>query len=645
MKNTKNTVTHKILRNHLVKGELEQGKEIEIKIDQTLTQDATGTLVMLELEELELQKAKTEVSVQYVDHNLLAVDNKNPDDHLFLSSAANKFGLWFSPPGNGISHVIHMENFGRPGKTLIGSDSHSCAAGSMGMLAIGIGGLDVALAIYGEPLRIKMPEVIGVKLSGKLRKGVSAKDVILEMLRRFDVKGGKGKIYEYFGEGVNTLEAMDRHVIANMGAELGATTSVFPSDNITKSFLKLHDREDQWIELKNENESDYDSIVEINLSEVEPLIAKPCSPGNVVAVKDVVGTPIYQSYIGSSANPGYRDFEVVANIMKGQDVAKNVSLDINPSSRETLTNLTKNGKLHHLLSAGARIHQSGCNGCIGMGQAPATDENSLRTTPRNFPGRSGTKEDKVWLCSPETAAFSALAGEIRNPLDENLEFEEPIHITKWETKKSLLVAPLEEKIAKTITLKKGPNIGTFPTIEKPKSSYKLTTLLKVGDNISTDEILPAGSKVLPYRSNIKKISEFVYNNLDIDYFKKANEVKEHCLVGGENYGQGSSREHAVLAPVFLGLKFILAKSFSRIYRSNMVNYGVIPMIFENPEDYEKCEMGQKIYINDTLNFLENGTATVEANGKKIKIKHDLSPREVEVINSGGIINYVKAKNN
>lgn len=408
-------VTEKIIKAHLLEGKMEPGKEIALKIDQTLCQDATGTLVMLELEAIGLEQTQAEISVQYVDHNLIQEDNKNPDDHLFLASAARRFGFYFSRPGNGISHAVHMQNFGKPGKTLTGSDSHTCAAGSLGMIAIGSGGLEVAMAIAGYPLYIKMPKVMGIHLTGSLPKWVSAKDVILEMLRRYDVKGGVGYIFEYYGEGLKHLSAMDRHVIANMGAELGATTTVFPSDEITKEFLQSQGREKDWIELKADKKTAYDEHAEINLSKLIPLIAKPTSPGNVVPVSEIAGQEVYQTYIGSSANPGYRDFAIAAEIVKGRTVHPNVSFDINPTSRTILEELVRDGYLGSLIHAGARIHQAGCNGCIGMGQAPATEKNSLRTVPRNFPGRSGTDEDKVFLCSPETAAASALTGLITDP--------------------------------------------------------------------------------------------------------------------------------------------------------------------------------------------------------------------------------------
>ncbi|MDX1521935.1 MAG: aconitate hydratase, partial [Anaerolineae bacterium] len=492
-------VTQKLIESHLVEGEMKPGAEIGLRIDQSLTQDATGTLVMLELEAMKIPRVKTELSAQYVDHNLIQEDFKNPDDHLFLRSACQKFGVWYSRPGNGVSHPVHMERFGIPGKTLLGSDSHTPAAGSLGMLAIGAGGLEVAMAMAGHPFYVRMPKIWGVKLTGQLPAWVSAKDVILEMLRRHDVDGGVGKIIEYYGPGLNSLSAMDRHVIANMGAELGATTTVFPSDETVRDFLKTQERADLWQEIVADEDADYDEHETIDLAELEPLIACPSSPGNVVPVAEVAGREIYQSYIGSSANPGLRDFAVAALMVEGKQVHDRVSFDINPTSRQILENLIELGLLSKLIHAGARLHQAGCNGCIGMGQAPATNRISLRTVPRNFPGRSGTREDKVYLCSPETAAASALTGVITDP--RTLDMDYP-HFTEPQTIRintEMLVAPPENGTA--IKLEKGPNIKSLPEAEPLPDTLEMPVLIKVGDDISTDEIMPAGAKVLPYRSN------------------------------------------------------------------------------------------------------------------------------------------------
>ncbi|HSW70435.1 MAG TPA: aconitate hydratase, partial [Gammaproteobacteria bacterium] len=500
------TVAHKLIQSHLLEGEMIPGKEISLQIDQTLCQDATGTMVMLELEAIGLKRAKTECSVQYVDHNLIQEDYKNADDHLFLQSAAQRFGLWFSRPGNGVSHPVHMENFGRPGKTLLGSDSHTCAAGCLGMLAIGCGGFEVALAIAGQAFHVTMPHTFGIHLKGKLPAWVSAKDLILEILRRHTVKGGVNKIIEYYGPGLKTLTTWDRHVIANMGAELGATASIFPSDNIVREFLKGQEREEDWQSLEADKGANYDFHDEIDLSTLVPLIAKPSSPDAVVPVSELAGKEIYQAYIGSSANPGFRDFAISATMVRNQHIPSQVSYDINPTSRNQLEELARSGLLADLIHAGARIHQAGCNGCIGMGQAPATARNSLRTVPRNFPGRSGTKEDSVYLCSPETATASALRGVITDPRDLQMAYPRIRLPRKPIVNRAEFDQPLPPKEAEAVSLVKGPNIISIPPSPPLAEGYSLPILLKVGDNISTDEIMPAGARVLPYRSNIPKIS-------------------------------------------------------------------------------------------------------------------------------------------
>lgn len=638
-------MTQKLIKSHLVSGEMIPGEEIGLKIDQTLTQDATGTMVMLELEAMGLERAKTEASAQYVDHNLIQVDNKNPDDHLFLQSATRRFGIYFSKPGNGVSHPVHMQRLAKPGKTLLGSDSHTCANGCMGMLAMGAGGIDVAMAIAGQPFYVKMPKVWGVKLTGKLPDWVSAKDVILEMLRRHGVKGGVGKVIEYYGPGVQTLSAMDRHVIANMGAELGATGTVFPSDEEIKRFLIEQGRENDWSPLEADEGATYDIDEELNLSEVVPLIAKPSSPGNVVPVSEISGTPIYQSYIGSSANPGYRDFAIAAEIVKGKHIADGISFDINPTSRQMLTDLVKESHIASLLQAGARLHQAGCNGCIGMGQAPATGRNSLRTTPRNFPGRSGTREDSVFLCSPETAAASALTGVITDPRTIGIPYpkvQEPVNPTIDE---KLLDEPLPYEKAKEVKLHKGPNIASIPSMDEIPDSLELPILLKMGDNISTDEILAGGARVLPYRSNLPEISKFTFEIIDRTYYTRAKETGNHAIIGGFNYGQGSSREHAALAPRYLGLRVAIVKDFARIHWQNLVNFGVLPLTFVNEADYDNLEQGDVLELKDIKSKIQNGneiTITVKGKNNEIKVKHLLSSRQIEIMLSGGLINWVKA---
>jgi aconitate hydratase len=597
---------------------------------------------MLALEAMDVDRVSTEVSVQYVDHNLLQTDNLNAEDHLFLESACRRFGIWYSPPGNGISHVVHMQRFGKPGKSLLGSDSHTPAAGALGMLAIGAGGLDVALAMSGEPFATNMPEILGVQLTGALRDWVSAKDVVLEMLRRRGVAGGVGKIIEYFGQGLNGLSAMDRHVIANMGAELGATTTVFPSDEETLQFLQHQNRAADWRPITADAGCAYDLIEEIDLSELEPLVATPSSPGNVVKVGDVEGQTIFQSYIGSSANPGWRDFAIAAEIVRGKKIPPAVSFDVNPTSRQLLQELIADGRLSALIAAGARLHQTGCNGCIGMGQAPAKGQNSLRTTPRNFPGRSGTEEDSVFLCSPETAAASALFGRITDP--RTLETPYP-QMTQPDTVggNTKIEPPLVARGRSPVQLIKGPNIHSLPDFDPLPDRLSVPVLLKMGNDVSTDEILPAGAKVLPFRSNIQKIDDFTFERVDPSYLERARSVRRttgHAVVAGVNYGQGSSREHAAIAPRNLGLRLVLAKGFARIHRQNLVNYGVLPLVFVRPEDYEQVHKGDILRLHGLHHAFERGNQiAVECGDRTIAVRHDLTTKQVAVILAGGLINW------
>lgn len=642
----KKNVTQKLIASHLKQGEMKTGSEIALKIDQTLTQDATGTLVMLEFEAMGLPRVETELSAQYVDHNLIQVDFKNPDDHLFLQSACRKYGIWFSQAGNGVSHPVHQERFGKPGKTMVGSDSHTPAAGSIGMLALGAGGLEVAMAMAGEPLYLKMPKIVGVRLEGELPDWVSAKDVILEMLRRFDVKGGVGKIYEYYGPGLRSLTAMDRHVIANMGTELGSTTTVFPSDEEVKRFLRQQQREEDWEELTADKGANYDEELVIELDKLEPLIALPSSPGNVKPVREVAGEPIYQAYIGSSANPGLRDFAVPALMVEGRSIPPGISFDVNPTSRQMLEILTEQSFLGRLIRSGARIHQAGCNGCIGMGQAPATGRNSLRTVPRNFPGRSGTKEDRVFLCSPETATASALHGKIVDPRDMDMDcptFQEPETVN---INRDMLIAPSGDY--RSIELEKGPNVKSLPELDPPPEDLSGPVILKLGDNVSTDEIMPAGSRILPYRSSIPDISRFVFEAVDANFAKRAKEHKEtgFFLVGGENYGQGSSREHAALAPRYLGLRAVIAKSFARIHWQNLVNFGIIPLRFANPEDYDTLEQDDILEIKNPLRQIEQGDSVktqVPKKNREFKTRHDLSRRQIDMLRHGSLIGLLREK--
>lgn len=638
-------VTQKLIESHLVAGEMVLGNEIGIKIDQTLTQDATGTMVMLELEAMGLKKARTEISAQYVDHNLLQTDFKNADDHIFLQSACKKFNIWFSRPGNGVSHPVHMENFGKPGKTLLGSDSHTPAAGSMGMLAIGTGGLEVALAIAGEPFYVRMPKVMGVYLTGKLPAWVSAKDVILEMLRRHDVDGGVGRIIEYYGPGLKYLTAMDRHVIANMGAELGATTTVFPSDQETRRFLKLQKRLKDWKELVADPKPNYDEHEEINLSKLEPLIACPSSPGNVVPVSQVAGKEVYQTMVGSSANPGLRDFAIAAQIVKGKQINEHISFDIIPTSRQILENLTEMGHINTLVHAGGRIHQPGCNGCIGMGQAPATNKISLRTVPRNFPGRSGTKDDLVYLCSPETAAAAALTGKITDPRKLKMSYPKFKEPEKLILNPDAMLAPKHDPNTKLVM---GPNIKPLPMFPALDDHIEGPVLLKMGDNISTDEISPAGTKVLPFRSNIPALSEFTFSPVDEKFYERAMKHQKtgSIVIAGSNYGQGSSREHAAISPRFLGVKAVIAKSYARIHRKNLINFGILPLLFDDEQDLNKIDRDDILEIRDIKRALKSGKEIkVENKTKKktILCRHSLTPREMDELMAGGLINYILAR--
>ncbi|MCJ2135068.1 aconitate hydratase [Methylobacterium sp. J-026] len=643
-------LTQKLVQSHLVQGDLTPGSEIALRIDQTLLQDVLGGLVMLELEAMGVERVKVGLAAQYIDHNLVQNDQLNADEHMFLRSACRRFGVWYSRPGNGISHPVHMQSFGKPGQTLVGSDSHTPAAGSLGMLAFGAGGVEVALAMAGEPLQLRMPRVWGVKLTGALPDWVSAKDVILTLLGRHGVEGGFGRIIEYYGPGLDCLTAMDRHVIANMGAEMGATTSVFPSDASTKAFLDGVGRSGDWTPLGPDADAGYDDHEEIDLSALVPMIARPSSPGNVVPVSEVAGTEIYQAYIGSSANPGFRDFAVAAAIVKGRNTHDRVSFDINPSTRVVLETLIRDGQLSDLIHAGARVHQAGCNGCIGMGQAPASGRNSLRTVPRNFPGRSGTREDSVFLCSPETAAASALTGFITDPRTLDMAYPRiaPPGMVPGNT--TMLVAPLPEAEARAVRLEKSENITTLPDLGKLGADIRVPVMLKTGDDISTDDIMPAGARVMPYWSNIPKTSDFTFEPIDDTYPRRAKQGgaarSGHAIVGGLNYGQGSSRENAALAPRYLGLETVLAKSFARIHWQNLVNFGVLPLTFQDPSDYDRLELGDTVEIAGIAEALAAGptiTATIRGGRQTIRLRHDLSPRQIEILLAGGVIAWLRGR--
>jgi aconitate hydratase len=639
------SVAHKLIESHLLDGEMTPGAEIALRVDQTLAQDATGTLVMLEFEALDLPEVRTELSAQYVDHNLLQADYRNADDHLFLRSAARRWGLWFSKPGNGVSHPVHMQRFGAPGKTLLGSDSHTCAAGSLGMLAIGTGGLDVAMAMAGEPYHVKMPEIWGVRLVGELPDWVSAKDVILEMLRRHDVDGGYGRIVEYHGPGLEQLSAMDRHVIANMGAELGATTSVFPSDGEVRRFLASEGREDDWTELLPDDDAGYDVTDEIDLSALEPLVALPSSPGKVKSVREVAGTEITQALIGSSANPGLRDFRIAAHVVAGRQTDDGVSFDINPTSRQTLETLARTGAVADLVAAGARLNQAGCLGCIGVGQAPASGAVSLRTVPRNFPGRSGTRDDKVYLCSPETAAASALTGRITDPRELDLEYRRFGPPDEQVVNTKMLVAPDPQA---DVELRRGPNIKPLPELEPLPDEVEAPVLHALGDDISTDEIMPAG-RALSLRSNIPELAHFYFAQIDDTSHDRALELRDgpgHIVIGGDNYGQGSSREHGALVPAYLGLRLVIAKSFARIHGQNLVNFGVLPLLFCDPADHEAIEAGAVLRIEGLREGLQR-REPLHVRGterdRDFEVRHDLSDRQVRVVLAGGLINEFRER--
>ncbi|MBO2463630.1 aconitate hydratase [Actinomadura violacea] len=640
------SVARKLIASHLVSGEMEPGTEIGLRVDQTLTQDATGTMVMLELEALDLDRVRTDVSVQYVDHNLLQADERNMADHIFLRSACRRYGLWYSKPGNGVSHPTHMQRFGVPGATMVGSDSHTCAAGSLGMLAMGVGGLEVAMAMAGEPIHVTMPQIWGVRLTGELPPWVSAKDVILEMLRRHGVRGGVNRIIEYHGPGLATLTAMDRHVIANMGAELGATTTVFPSDERVLEFLRGEDREDDFTEIVPDAGAAYDVTDEIDLSALEPLIARPSSPGDVVPVREVAGEEVHQVVVGSSANPGLRDFASAAAIVKGRQVDPHVSLDVNPTSRQILVDLTKMGAATDLVQAGARIHQAGCLGCIGMGQAPAIGRNSLRTFPRNFPGRSGTADDRVWLCSPETAAAAALTGRITDPRDLDMDPPEVRLPTRSSVNREMLEAPLPEDEARRVELDKAPSIGVLPELDPLPDELDVPVVIKVGDDVSTDEILMAGAQALPYRSDIAKLADFTFVRIDEGYPERAREAGPHAVVGGRNYGQGSSREHAAIAPRHLGLRLVLARGYARIHWQNLVNFGILPLEFADEADYDRVEQGDRLRIEGVRAALEKGTEVEVRNVTKdetYRAGHRLSPRQRELVAAGGQIPLLRER--
>ena len=636
--------SQKIIKNHLVKGEMIPGKEIAIKIDQTLTQDSTGTMAYLQFEALGIDRVKTKRSVAYIDHNILQSGPENADDHLYIQTVAKKHGIYFSRPGNGICHQVNLERFGVPGDTLLGSDSHTPTGGGIGMLAIGAGGLDVAVAMGGGEYYVNMPSIVKVNLTGKLSPWVTAKDIILEMLKRLTVKGGVGKIFEYTGEGVKTLSVPERATITNMGAELGATTSIFPSDDVVQKFLKAQGREEDFYLIQPDEDAVYDEEMEINLSLLEPMVACPHSPDDVVPVSELKNIKVNQVCIGSCTNSSYVDMMKVANILKGNTVSENVSLVISPGSKQVLTMLAENGALASMVAAGARILESACGPCIGMGQSPSTDAVSLRTFNRNFEGRSGTKSAKIYLVSPEIAAASALTGHITDPrtLGEYFDIEMP---SKFLVEDNMIVDPSED--GREVEVVRGPNIKPFPKAKALGEVVEGKILTKVGDNITTDHIMPSNAKLLPYRSNIPYLAEYCLTPCDEDFPRKAKENQGGFIVGGSNYGQGSSREHAALAPLYLGVKAVFAKSFARIHKANLINNGIITLVFENLEDYDKINVMDELEIKDALTQIDNNIVIVanKTKDEEYRMIFDATDRQRNMIRYGGLLNLVKRINN
>jgi len=634
-------LAHKIIKEHLAGGRLRPGEEIALKIDHVLLQDATGTMAMLEFEALDIDEVRAELAVQFVDHNLIQTDHKNADDHKFLQTAAARFGFHFSPPGNGICHQVYLERFGAPGKTLLGSDSHTPSSAGVSTLGIGAGGLDAAMAAAGYPYHCPCPRILGVKLTGRLPAWVSAKDVILEMLRRYGVKGCVGKIVEYYGPGVTTLSVTDRETIANLGTELGATSTVFPSDENTRAYLAAQSREQVWRPLAADPDADYDEHDEIDLSALEPMIARPSSPGHAVPVREAAGVKVDQVIIGSCANSSYRDLMTAAAMVAGRRIHREVSFHVNPGSRQVLLNVISQGGLSALLAAGARIHEPGCHGCIGIGQAPGVGQVSLRTFTRNFPGRSGTKDDQVYLCSPETAAAAALTGLITDPRE--LDFDPPriIEPERYIIDESSILFPSPE--LKQTKIIRGPNIKPFPALSPLPETLEVTVILKTGDNITTDDIMPAGAEILPLRSNIEAISRFVFGGIAPGFAEACRKYEAVAVVGGENYGQGSSREHAALAPRHLGVRVKIAKSFARIHKANLCNFGVLPLTFHNPQDYDRLAQGVRLCLPDIRARIERGDTEIPAlvEAQTIMTVLDVSPRQRRHLAAGGALNFVR----
>ncbi len=636
------TLTEKIFKAHLISGSLKAGEELSIKIDQTLTQDATGTMVYLQFEAMGMARVQTELSVSYVDHNTLQNDFRNMDDHRYLQSAARKYGIYFSRPGNGICHQVHLERFGKPGKTLLGSDSHTPTAGALSMLAIGAGGLDVAAALAGEPFSLNMPDVVGVKLTGSLKPMCSAKDVILTILQQETVKGGVGKVYEYFGPGVATLSVPERATITNMGAELGATSSLFPADDITRKFLAVQKREQDWMEQLADQNAHYDRLIEIDLEKIVPMAAQPHMPDKVVPVSRIEGLKIDQIAIGSCTNSSINDLGIAADILAGKHIHETVSLGISPGSRQVLLSAARAGILSKLIAAGARILESACGPCIGMGFAPCSGGISMRTFNRNFKGRSGTADASVYLVSPETAAAAALHGDFIDP--QKLAFVKKDYTEFTEIDDSMIIPPPKE--SKTAEIVRGPNIKPLPVGSPPSDSIQAEVLIKTGDNITTDHILPAGAQILSLRSNIPEIAKHVFEQLDPEFYNRANKAGAGIVVGGENYGQGSSREHAAIAPMFLKIKAVIAKNFARIHKANLINFGILPLEFQNADDYEQIDRGDRLTLTAIAESLKSGEPIRVRNSTKnseFLVRCDLSPRFKQIILAGGRLNEIKSK--
>ncbi|HHW45308.1 MAG TPA: aconitate hydratase [Clostridiales bacterium] len=640
------TIAQKIIKSHLVDGEMTPGNDIGIKIDQTLTQDATGTMAYLEFEAMGIDRVKTEKSVAYIDHNTLQTGFENADDHRFIQSICKKYGIYYSRPGNGICHQVHLERFGIPGKTLIGSDSHTPTAGGIGMLAMGAGGLDVAVAMGGGAYYITMPKMLKVNLKGRLRPGVSAKDIILEVLRILSVKGGVGYIIEYGGEGVKSLSVPERATITNMGAELGATTSIFPSDEVTFEFLKAQGREQDYVPLSSDPDAEYDKVIEIDLSELEPLAAMPHSPDNVKRVSEIGQIKIDQVLIGSCTNSSLFDMLKVAKILKGKTVHPDVSLGISPGSRQVLNMLAECGALSDIISAGARILECACGPCIGMGQAPNSKGISLRTFNRNFEGRSGTADAQIYLVSPETAAASAIAGVLTDPRTLDVDFSDIKLPEKFFINDNMIDPPLPPEEAKNVEIIRGPNIKPFPKSDELADTIEAPAILKVGDNITTDHIMPAGAKILPYRSNIPYLANFCFTRCDENFPENCRKAGKGIIIGGENYGQGSSREHAALVPLYLGIKAVVAKSFARIHAANLINAGILPLTFVNPEDYDKITQWDNLVltnVRESVSNLSNITMKNLTTGDSYILKPALTRRAKDIMLAGGLLNYTKSK--